>query len=185
MRLCERPDCSAPAACRYGFDPSRRLVWIEPVPDESTATSGAVHGARPGALCRRHADSMVVPGGWVLDDRRQASPTLFATPVDVPSKPRRRARHRAVQMGEQLGLLDAPPIGGEASVDDRVAAGTDEGTQGAVAPTGEAAGPDVTGVVEESATPWRPVFDQNDDLGGLLRARSPLLSRAFRGRNPR
>ena len=27
--------------------------------------------------------------------------------------------------------------------------------------------------------PWKPVFDQRDDLDGLLTARSPLLSRAF------
>ncbi|MEY4606879.1 MAG: hypothetical protein RLY45_1639 [Actinomycetota bacterium] len=34
--------------------------------------------------------------------------------------------------------------------------------------------------------PWRPVFDHADDLGGVLQARSPLLSRAFgrRGRPP-
>lgn len=33
------------------------------------------------------------------------------------------------------------------------------------------------------AAPWRPVFDQTDDLGGLLSTRSPLLARAF-GRRP-
>jgi hypothetical protein len=35
---------------------------------------------------------------------------------------------------------------------------------------------------ETKAIPWSPHFDQNDDLGGLLNVRSPLLSRAFRGR---
>jgi hypothetical protein len=35
---------------------------------------------------------------------------------------------------------------------------------------------------ETQAMPWRPVFDHSDDLGGLLSAESPLLSRAFRGR---
>jgi hypothetical protein len=34
---------------------------------------------------------------------------------------------------------------------------------------------------ETQAMPWRPVFDHTDDLGGLLKADSPLLSRAFRG----
>ncbi len=28
--------------------------------------------------------------------------------------------------------------------------------------------------------PWTPSFDEADDLDGLLSARSPLLSRAFR-----
>ena len=32
------------------------------------------------------------------------------------------------------------------------------------------------------AAPWRPVFDPDDDLDGLLDASSPLLSRAFNGR---
>jgi hypothetical protein len=29
--------------------------------------------------------------------------------------------------------------------------------------------------------PWTPSFDADDDLDGLLAARSPLLARAFRG----
>ena len=40
---------------------------------------------------------------------------------------------------------------------------------------------------ETRAMPWRPVFDDADDLNGLLKTTSPLLSRAFRGqqRDPR
>ena len=34
-------------------------------------------------------------------------------------------------------------------------------------------------VAEDIDSPWKPVFDQRDDLDGLLTARSPLLSRAF------
>ena len=33
--------------------------------------------------------------------------------------------------------------------------------------------------------PWQPVFDQTDDLDGLLTARGPLLSRAFGKRGNR
>jgi hypothetical protein len=44
----------------YGFDPGRRIAWLEPV----------VPGQASGGLCRRHADAMVVPRGWSLDDRR-------------------------------------------------------------------------------------------------------------------
>ena len=32
-----------------------------------------------------------------------------------------------------------------------------------------------------SHAPWTPTFDEQDDLDGLLSARSPLLARAFRG----
>ena len=34
---------------------------------------------------------------------------------------------------------------------------------------------------ETRAIPWRPIFDDDDDLDGVLKADSPLLSRAFRG----
>ena len=37
---------------------------------------------------------------------------------------------------------------------------------------------DVESVVEPG--PWTPEFDEADDLDGLLDARGPLLSRAFR-----
>jgi hypothetical protein len=35
-------------------------------------------------------------------------------------------------------------------------------------------------VSEDDPGPWTPAFDEADDLDGLLSARSPLLSRAFR-----
>ena len=35
---------------------------------------------------------------------------------------------------------------------------------------------------DTAGLPWTPVFDQRDDLGGVLDARSPLLSRAFGAR---
>jgi hypothetical protein len=49
-----------------------------------------------------------------------------------------------------------------------------------VAPTEPGAGEPV-----EDAVPWKPVFDPDDDLDGLLRVHSPLLSRAFHGRERR
>ena len=30
-----------------------------------------------GRLCRRHANALVVPRGWTLDDRRDPVPKLF------------------------------------------------------------------------------------------------------------
>jgi hypothetical protein len=36
--------------------------------------------------------------------------------------------------------------------------------------------------VVEHTPLWSPEFDADDDLGGLLNADSPLLSRAFSGR---
>jgi hypothetical protein len=54
-----------------GFDASRRLAWFAPL-DEAV-------GRHSGELCQRHAESMVVPKGWWLDDQR-VEPQLFTPP---------------------------------------------------------------------------------------------------------
>lgn len=71
-KQCERPGCSALAEVLYGFDPGRRLVWLE--------HDALPEGSRSNALCRRHADALAVPKGWSIDDRREAAPRLFSTP---------------------------------------------------------------------------------------------------------
>jgi hypothetical protein len=133
-------------------------------------------------LCRRHADAMVVPRGWTLDDRREVKPRLFRvadTPsANHPSRGRKRRARPAEPMAPseastpplQLDFdavleLEPPDPGAEVTVADIVAPARD---------------PD-----ETQAMPWRPRFDHDDDLGGLLQANSPLLSRAFRGRTDR
>ncbi len=201
VRRCERPGCGEPAELGYGIDAEHLTVWIEPLdpalPD------------RPGVLCRRHADSMVVPLRWTLDDRREAVPRLFRAPAGAePAERARPARAvRAPRVGEQLALdapddeaaadgvaiddraLDAvtgaahePADGDGVAVDvaaDDVATGTLAELDDRPAPVvGEGATDDLT-----PAAPWRPVFDPDDDLDGLLDATGPLLSRAFNGRS--
>ncbi len=141
----------------YGFDADQQMVWID-------SLSGA-GDTRYGVLCRRHADAMVVPLGWMLDDRRDPTPRLFRPDEPVagvaPQRERRAATvavaHSATQL--QLGEPDTEPE----------------------AP----AAPSPLAAADESVAPWKPVFDQTDDLDGLLGADSPLLSRAFRGRTRR
>lgn len=224
-RLCERPGCSAPADVAYGFEAEHRAVWL----DHLTAPGAA----RAGALCRRHADAMVVPLGWSLDDRREMAPRLFpprrrrATEDEpgsaevragggrAPAPARREGRKRraradaddtgqlafdaldaAAEVGVQPDDATAqhePPTGAAATVESHETAadsapaaetgtgetGTDETGE---AETGADAAPvDPTSPLDRPATPWQPVFDQRDDLDGLLSARSSLLSRAFRG----
>jgi len=79
-RLCERPGCSASATVTYGFDTAELLVWLSPFePEEKARPYGS------GILCRRHADALVVPRGWHVDDRREVVPRLFmAPPVEEP-----------------------------------------------------------------------------------------------------
>lgn len=102
-----------------------------------------------GLLCRRHAEAMIVPRGWTLDDRRDPDLHLFKPPETKGSR-RPRTRRKPVTTGaddtaEQLRLGESSP--------------TETG----------------------STDTWTPSFDTDDDLDGLLSAKSPLLSRAFRG----
>ncbi|MEP7114212.1 MAG: hypothetical protein ABI862_13180 [Ilumatobacteraceae bacterium] len=154
-RLCERPGCSQVAEMTYGFDADCLMVWID--------AYERVNTDRAGVLCRRHADAMVVPLGWMLDDRRDPVPRLFKSPAQttpVPARQRRVVRHH-LDDTEQLELV---ADGDDAEVDDAVAA---------VLETDEP--------VETEVLPWKPAFDQTDDLDGLLEARGPLLARAFGG----
>lgn len=68
-KLCERPGCAAPADVSYGIDKAALTVWVD-----NRAISEREHAGR---LCRRHANALVVPRGWTLDDRREAIPRLF------------------------------------------------------------------------------------------------------------
>lgn len=154
-RLCERPGCSEPGAIAYGFDADRQLVWLSPLDPDGDRN-------RSGTLCLRHADSMVVPVGWTLEDARDPMPRLFkpAPRTRAPRATPRRSGHqrsRAAENDQQLAL--------------------DEATVAAVTGLPSTADdPDAT-----VAIPWMPEFDIDDELGGALSADTPLLARAFRG----
>jgi hypothetical protein len=158
-RLCERPGCSDVAAMAYGFDVDRLLVWLSPRdPDGGDPM-------RAGSLCKRHADAMVVPRGWTLDDRRDTTPRLFRTvaATEEPTEPPpRRTRTRKVVVEEptpteQLELVEPAVV---PAVVEIVATVDPEPTV---------------------AIPWLPAYDEGDDLDGVLAADSPLLARAFKG----
>lgn len=160
VRLCERPGCSEPGAAAYGMIPEDLLFWIAPLDDAPVDDHNV--------LCRRHADAMVVPRGWTLDDRREPVPRLFmpgraAAPEPAPARaPQRRSKPSADQVGEQLQID-----------------GTGEITRPNLSDEIPDVGPDVDGADDPSR--WQPAFDEDDDLDGLLEVRSPLLARAFRG----
>ena len=105
-RLCERPGCSEPGAASYGMVPEDLLFWVD--------TFHPADRLDTGVLCRRHADAMVVPRGWTLDDRRESQPRLFRSSVDASgaiTRPKRRSRtvstNGARQPVEQLELQAA------------------------------------------------------------------------------
>jgi hypothetical protein len=178
-RLCGRPGCSERASVAYGMRVEDLVFWLD-------VLSGDEHGVG-GVLCRRHADSMVVPRGWTLDDLRDPDLHLFRPPAPSPrTRPRRAPRRvNGDETGEQLRLgadvidaVDATASGPEAAaVVDHPPVGSEEllvagAEKGGDEPTDEG------GVRDQG--PWTPSFDEADDLGGLLSASSPLLSRAFR-----
>ena len=160
-RLCERPGCSEPASVAYGMRAEDLVFWLDTLRPDTYQSSGV--------LCRRHADSMVVPKHWTLDDLRDPVPRLFRPPAPVPAPPPAPRRRRSSGDDTEQLLLGAAPVEQTPHpVDD------DDGI--VPEPGRGAAG---GGIAEE--TSWTPTFDESDDLDGLLSARSPLLARAFRG----
>jgi len=151
-KLCERPGCSEPGAAAYGMVPEDLLFWIAPLADAPTSD--------PNLLCRRHADAMVVPKGWTLDDRREDQPRLF--------KPRGAATATKPPASRRRRRADAEPA----------SRSVDEPEQLQIDGTGEIPRPPRD---EDRYQPWQPEFDSDDDLDGLLEVSSPLLARAFRG----
>ncbi len=147
----------------YGFDADRLLVWLAPREEGADPL-------RAGGLCKRHADAMVVPRGWTLDDRRETTPRLFRpAPVEseveaeAKTEPERRSggARRAAPRSEQLAL------------------GKDEDDAETVA---EVAGASPSDDPDETkAIPWLPDMNDDDALDGALAAETPLLARAFRG----
>lgn len=170
-RLCERPGCSVVADVAYGFVAEHLVVWLDGF--------HAAQGASSGVLCRRHADAMVVPLGWMLDDRREPAPRLFRPPAEAPTGPMVRPRPKRLKAdatGSVQLQLD------EFSRPTELAAAVEEAVTEVLAnvDTTSAPAPPVADDQTE-ALPWQPVFDERDDLQGLLKARGRLLSRAFNG----
>lgn len=153
-RLCERPGCSDTASVAYGMRPEDLVFWLDRL---------SAAGDDGGVLCLRHADSMIVPRSWTLDDLRDPDLHLFRPPQADPSL-RRQRRSPGTH-------------GADAADTEQLALGVDTST---ASPAGDA---QITDAADPSAhvEPWSPSFDVGDDLDGLLAARSPLLARAFRG----
>jgi hypothetical protein len=137
-RLCERPGCGEKASVGYGFDAERGTVWLDAL---------GPSGPTAGVLCRRHAEAMVVPNGWWLQDRRDSA-SLFSSPAPVAPVSHTYRPKRSRRRPSEPAPLPLDPA---------------------------------TTVVEPvpSVPAWTPAFDAADDLGGLLDAKTPLLSRAF------
>jgi hypothetical protein len=130
-----------------------------------------VDGMQVNGLCRRHADALVVPRGWRIEDKRENVPRLF--PVTPPAeKPKVAASKKAVSKKNRV----KPP---RPSIFDELK--NEKKIEEVPTPIDEVAREVVVEVEleETKAIPWSPQFDQTDDLGGVLRPKGRLLSRAF------
>lgn len=157
--------------------PEDLVFWLDALRSGST---------EHGVLCRRHADTMVVPRGWTLDDLRDPDLHLFRPPSDDSGSIRRPRARRSSQPNppEQLALGveaasdgDVPAVEPAAVVPPAASVADDPVVEEQIDGGDQGVASNDDGHVE----PWMPVFDTSDDLDGLLAARSPLLSRAFRG----
>jgi hypothetical protein len=125
-----------------------------------------VDGLHVNVLCRRHADALVVPRGWRIEDKRENVPRLFPV-ASLNDKGKEKAAEKAVDKkaaGKKTRLKPPRPsifddLKNERKIEE-VQLETDD-------------------LEETKAIPWSPQFDHTDDLGGVLRPKGRLLSRAF------
>ena len=158
-KQCERPSCRELAVAAYFLDSSELLMTLENyVP---------VDGMQVNGLCRRHADALVVPRGWRIEDKRENVPRLF--PVTPPAEKPKVATAKKSETKKNRVKPPRPSIFDELK--------NEKKSEEVAAPTVDVA---VEVELEETkAIPWSPQFDQTDDLGGVLRPKGRLLSRAF------
>ena len=160
-KQCERPSCKELAIAAYFLDSSELLMTLENyVP---------VDGMQVNGLCRRHADALVVPRGWRIEDKRENVPRLF--PVTPPAEKPKSNAAKKVEPKKNRVKPPRPSIFDELKNDKKI--------EEVVVPIVEVEQVIEVELEETKAIPWSPQFDQTDDLGGVLRPKGRLLSRAF------
>jgi hypothetical protein len=183
--LCGRADCSRPASARLMLDMANRVVSIDMEIDEVGA----------GMLCYQHAEKVVVPRGWTLEDRRVIDPYLFdGAPYDVEadfddepdeagqkSNRKERRRRKLLPQGgspsssSSSSSSSSPPTTETADADGQLSLGGEPGGNYDLPDEYEAT---------SLADPLPPIDDPKSETKSLPvveadRNTSPLLSRAF------
>jgi len=160
---CERPGCAQPATVEYIIDPHSLLLTLQ--------NYEVVGDERRSALCATHGDRMSVPKGWSIDDRREDPPRLFRTPKSGVAPAKASAKKSVTELKQKKKPVVRPML---FQTDKQVV----EVVQEVQAPAAKRVVRDAD-LEETKAMPWTPQFDRTDDLGGVLRPKGKLLSRAF------
>ena len=171
---CERPLCREIATVEYSMNAQALLVTLE--------NFAPVGNERRNCLCMKHADRLSVPRGWSIDDRRESVPRLFRPPA--PVKLQRDATPSSGQRRKSRGDTVRPKLFDREVVQETATA---TATATAPAPAPPAPAPVQVdewevrddGLEETQAMQWKPSFDHTDDLGGILRPKGKMMSRAF------
>ena len=132
-----------------------------------------VGNERRNCLCMKHADRLSVPRGWSIDDRRESVPRLFRPPA--PVKLQRDATPSSGQRRKSRGDTVRPKLFDREVVQETATA---TATAPAPAQVDEWEVRD-DGLEETQAMQWKPSFYHTDDLGGILRPKGKMMSRAF------
>ena len=178
-RKCERPSCRERGEVAYVIDTANLLVNIDaPIPRDSS---------RVNILCRRHADSLVVPRDWQIIDNRSNKQRLFSAPASqsvrassrVSTKKQRSEKNKTGAVIQDLfefatrvvatPAREPEPVREPEPIRETVSASEVETETETIDPQ------------ETQAMPWTPQFDRTGNLDGRLVARGRLLSRAFGG----
>jgi hypothetical protein len=123
---------------------------------------------------------MSVPKGWSIDDRREDPPRLFKTPKSVAAPAKSTTKKSATELKQKKKPTVRPML---FQTDKDVVQEVQEVKE--VQEVQEVKTTVSKPVVrdadleETKAMQWTPQFDRTDDLGGVLRPKGKLLSRAF------
>ena len=163
---CERPGCAQPASVEYIIDPRILLLTLQ--------NYVGVDGERRSALCTTHGDRMSVPKGWSIDDRREDPPRLFRTPKSVAAPEKSTTKKSATELKQKKKPAARPMLFQTDKKDVEQVQEAQEAKTTISKPVVRDAE-----LEETKAMPWTPQFDRTDDLGGVLRPKGKLFSRAF------
>ena len=120
---------------------------------------------------------MSVPKGWSIDDRREDPPRLFKTPKSGVA-PAKASAKKSVTESKQKKKPVVRPMLFQTDKQDVEKVEEVQAVQEAKTTVSKPVVRDAD-LEETKAMPWTPQFDRTDDLGGVLRPKGKLLSRAF------